>query len=136
MATFNKINVFTQELGLGTHVFGTDVLKLGLTNTDPTAAGTVLTAGLSTANGYTAPGPTITGVTWTTSGGVAKLVIADVVVTAAGGPIGPFQWAVIHNSSKSNKIVGYYNYGSSITLLDTETFTVDADPTNGILTVT
>jgi hypothetical protein len=40
---------------------------------------------------------------------------------------------VIYNSSASNKVVGYYDYGSSITLNDTDTFTVDFDGANGVL---
>jgi hypothetical protein len=32
-------------------------------------------------------------------------------------------------------VVGSYDYGSSITLNDTETFTVDFDGTNGVLTL-
>ena len=45
------------------------------------------------------------------------------------------RYAIIYNSSATNKVVGYYDYGSSITLADTETLTVDFDPTNGVLTL-
>ena len=62
-------------------------------------------------------------------------MLADSVFTAAGGTIGPFRYVVIYNSSASNKVVGSYDYGSSITLNDTETFTVDFDGTNGVLTL-
>jgi hypothetical protein len=88
------------------------------------------------ANGYTAGGNTLTTSSATTSTYIFKLVIADSVFTASGGNLGPFQYAIIYNSSATNKVVGYYSYGSSITLADTETFTVDFDPTNGMIQMT
>jgi hypothetical protein len=86
-------------------------------------------------SGYTAGGNTLTTSSAATSSGVFKLVLADSVFTAAGGTIGPFRYVVLYNSSASNKVVGSYDYGSSITLNDTETFTVDFDGTNGVLTL-
>jgi hypothetical protein len=58
------------------------------------------------------------------------------VFTATAAGIGPFRYAISYNSSATNKVVGYYDYGSSITLADTETFTVDFDPTNGMIQLT
>jgi hypothetical protein len=52
----------------------------------------------------------------------------DVVFTASGGSIGPFRYVIIYNdtpTSPADPLVCYYDYGSSITLLDGETFTVD-----------
>jgi hypothetical protein len=57
------------------------------------------------------------------------------VFTAAGGQIGPFRYVILYNSSATNKLVGYYDYASSATLNDTETFTVDFDGVNGVLTL-
>ncbi|MCQ8856486.1 hypothetical protein NQU50_30785, partial [Escherichia coli] len=59
----------------------------------------------------------------------------DSVFTATAGGIGPFRYSILYNSSASDKVIGYYDYGSSITLNDTETFTVDWDATNGVLTI-
>ena len=87
------------------------------------------------ANGYSAGGNTITTSSAATTSGTFKLVLADSTFTASGGPIGPFRYAIIYNSSASNKVVGYYDYGSSITPADTETFTVDFDAANGVLTI-
>jgi hypothetical protein len=136
MVAFSKVNAFVDELGKGTHVFGgtPDTLKLGLTNTDPTASGTTF-SGLTTGGGYTSPGTTITITSWSQTSGVGKLVLADVTFTSSGS-IGPFRYAVIHNNSKSDKIIGYYDYGSAVTLASTETFTVDFDPSLGALTIT
>jgi len=88
------------------------------------------------ANNYTAGGNSITLTTAATTAGVFKLVLPDTVFTATAGGIGPFRYVILYNSSASNKSIGYYDYGSSITLNDTETFTVDFDAANGVLTIT
>lgn len=138
MATFTKYNTFIEEVYEGGHNLGSDVLKVALTNTAPTAAtdtvwNTTVAPAPAAANGYSAGGNTITTTSSAQTSGTYKLVLADSVFTATAGGIGPFRYAIIYNSSKSNKVVGYYDYGSSITLADTETFTVDFDPTNGVI---
>ena len=62
-------------------------------------------------------------------------MLVDSVFTATAGGIGPFRYVVLYNSSATNKVVGSYDYGSSITLADTETFTIDFDAANGVLTL-
>lgn len=140
MATFNKFQKFVEDLAHQVHKLSTDTLKVMLTNTAPLATNSVkadLTE-ISAGNGYTAGGTqsTISSSGHTT--GTYKLVLADVVFTASGGTIGPFRYATLYNdtpTSPADPLIGYWDYGSSITLQDTETFTWDADPTNGILTL-
>jgi hypothetical protein len=112
-----------------------------LTNSAPTAANSVkadLTE-ISAGNGYTAGGNTASVTSWSQTSGTAKLVLADPSTwTASGGSIGPFRYAVLYNdtpTSPADPLVGYWDYGSSITLASGETFTVDFDGTNGVLTV-
>ena len=55
---------------------------------------------------------------------------ADVVFTASGGSIGPFQYVVFYNSTPAGGLtVSYFDRGSAVTLLDGETFTVDVQAT-------
>lgn len=137
MATFNKYNSFADELSKGGHNLQTDVFKVALTNTAPAATDTVWSTGVypapAAANGYTAGGNTITTSSATTTAGVFKLVLADSVFTASGGNLGPFQYVILYNSSKSNKLVGWYDYGSGITLASTQSFTCDFDATTGVV---
>lgn len=127
MATYTKFNDFVEQLGLKTHNLSTDTLKVMLTNSAPVATNTVKTdiTEISAGNGYTAGGDDITN-TWSESSGTATLGATDVTFTASGGTIGPFRYAVIYNdTATSDNLVCWFDYGSSITLADTETFTVD-----------
>ena len=140
MAAFVKYNSFIDELSKGGHNLQTAVFKVALTNTAPTAASdtvwnTTVAPAPAAANGYSTGGNTLTTSSATTTAGTFKLVLADSVFTAAGGQIGPVRYAIIYNSSATNKLVGYYDYGSSLTLNDTETLTVDLDATTGLLTL-
>lgn len=140
MATYNKFNSFVEDLAEKIHNLGSDTLKVMLTNTAPTAANAVkgdLTE-ISAGNGYTAGGTAATISSSAQTSGTYKLVLADVVFTAAGGSIGPFRYAVLYNdtpTSPADPLIGYWDYGSSITLASGESFTVDFDGTNGVLTL-
>jgi hypothetical protein len=140
VAPIVKYNLFIDELSKAGHNLATAVFKAALTNTAPglttdTVWNTTVAPAPAAAAGYTAGGNTLTTSSATTTAGVFKLVLADTVFTAAGGSIGPFRYVVIYNSSASNKVVASIDNGASVTLADTDTFTVDLDQTNGTLTV-
>lgn len=139
MASYNKFNVFTKDVVEGKHNFSSHTFKVMLTNTAPVATNSVkgdLTE-ISAGNGYTAGG-TATTITVSTTSGTAKVTGTDIVFTASGGSVGPLRYAVLYNdtqTSPAKPLVAWWDYGSSITLNDTETLTVDFDNTNGIFTV-
>ena len=136
MATFNKFQPFVEALAEKAHNLGSDTLKVVLTNSAPTASMAALSeiTQISNGNGYTTGGTAATISSSAQSSGTYKLVLADVVFTASSGTIGPFRYAALHNdTSTTDLLIGYWDYGSSITLQDTETFTVDFDATNGVL---
>lgn len=138
MATYNKFQDFAEQIGKAIHdLDGTHTLKVALTNTAPTAGqaswNTTDHPAPAAANGYTAGG-TATTPTWSETSGTAKLVLSDVVFTASGGQIGPFRYVILYNdsaTSPADAAIAWWDYGSSITLNDGETFTVDFDATNG-----
>lgn len=141
MATFNKFQAFVEALAEKKHNLGADTFKVQLMNTAPDAAldliETDLPADLSTGFGYTAGGNSAGVATGSAqTAGTYKLTIADLVFTASGGAIGPFRYVVLLNDTATNKdLIGYYDYGSSVTLNDGETFTVDFDAAAGVLTL-
>lgn len=137
MAVFNKFNSFVEAMAEKVHNLGADTLKVVLTNSAPVATNTQLSniTQIANGNGYTTGGTTAALTSSSQTSGLYKLVLADVVFTATGS-MGPFRYAVLYNDTATNdELIGWWDYGSSITLASGETFTVDFDPTNGVLTV-
>lgn len=130
MAAYNKFRAFVENLAEKVHDLGSDTLKILLTNVAPVNTNSVkadLTE-ISAGNGYTAGGTTVTVTASSQTAGTYSLVGNDVVFTASGGSIGPFRYAVLYNdtpTSPADPLIGWWDYGSSITLLDGETFTVN-----------
>lgn len=128
MASFNKFQDFVESLGLKEHNLNTDTLKVYLTNATPDAAADadkVDLAEITVQNGYPAGGSDIQNI-WSESGGVGTLSGTDVVFFASGGSFGPFRYAVIYNDTHANDgLVCSWDYGSSISCANGETFTVD-----------
>lgn len=140
MATFNKFQAWTEHVTEGVHDHSADTLKVLLTNTAPIATNSVkanLTE-ISAGNGYTAGGTQATVSSSAQTTGTYKLVLADVVFTAAGGTIGPFRYAVLYNdtpTSPADPLIGWWDYGSTRTLQSGESFTVDFNASTGVFTL-
>ena len=140
MATFTKYQTGVAAL-LEAINAGTDAFKVCLTNNAPVVAtDTTVTAGttdLATGNGYTAGGNAATIASHTQTAGVYKLVLnSPATWTASVGNIGPFRYALLYDST-TNNLIGYWDYGSALTLLGAngDTFTVTLDATNGTFQV-
>lgn len=140
MATFVFFHEFFNHLGTGVHNVSTGSFKLGLSNTAPTQASNTVWADIteiSAGNGYSAGGPTLDSEAWAETGsgtGIWQFQSADEVITASGGSIGPFRYPVVYNdtpTSPADPLVGYLDYGSSITVTNGNTFTFDVGA-NGI----
>ncbi len=145
MATFNKFDAFVENLAEKVHDLGADTLKVYLSNSAPVATNTVKAniAEITAKNGYVSGGNTASVTTSSQTTGTYKLVLADpatwTATTATDGTgIGPFRYAILYNdtpTSPADPLIGWWDYGSSITLASGETFKVDFDPTNGVLTI-
>lgn len=139
MAAFNKFNSFVEALAEKKHDLGADTLKVMLTNTAPVATNSVKAdiTEISAGNGYTAGGNTASVTSSAQTSGTYKLVLGDPATwTASGGSIGPFRYAVLYNDTATNdELIGWWDYGSAVTLATGESFAVDFDPTTGVLTL-
>lgn len=139
MASFVKFEVFAEHLANKVHdLFGTDdTLRFYLSNTAPNVATHTVKADIAeiaTGNGYS--GAIDIENDGTRSGGTVSIAVVDKTVTAASGTVGPFRYAIVYNdtpTSPADPLIGYYDYGSSITLQDGESFTLDFTAT--LLTV-
>jgi hypothetical protein len=141
MASFNKFESFVENLSEGVHNLGGDSIKVMLTNTAPVATNTVFAdlTDIAAGNGYTAGGTASTVSSSAQTSGTYALTLTDVVFTASGGAIGPFRYAVLYNdtpTSPADPLIGWWDYASSVTLSDGETFTVDMNQATGVMTLT
>lgn len=131
MATFNKFNQFTEDLGKAVHNFGTHQLKIALTNTAPVATNatlSALTGVLGTTNISGATPFNITTTSYTQTSGTASLVVADLTITATGS-VGPFRYAVLYNdtpTSPADPLIGWWDRDAgSVTLSTGESIVLD-----------
>ena len=133
MAAFVKFNQFATDMAAGVHAgalnASTATLKIYLTNATPSAsADSIKTdlAEITNENGYTAPIDVENSAS--TASGTITVVGVDKVITASGGTVGPFRYVVLYNdtpSSPLDPLIGYWDYGSAITLNSGETFTAN-----------
>ena len=135
MASFNKFQPFVEQLAEKVHNLGSDQIVVALTNTAPNATDATLSQ--ITEISYTnCSSRNVTTTSSARTTGTYKLVLADLVLTASGGSVGPFRYVVLYNdTAASDQLIGYYDYGSALTLLDGETLTIDFDPSAGVLTI-
>lgn len=145
MASFVKLNGFVEHLAHGVHNLSTGQIVVALSNTAPGSEGTPPTGAASacilanvTQVAYT--NLSSRNVTTSSSGqtsGTYKLVLTDLTLTASGS-VGPFRYVYIYNdtpTSPADPLIGYYDYASSITMANGETFTIDFSAANGVLQI-
>lgn len=127
MAAFVRYECFSQTLAEKAHNLNTDQLNVALTNAAPNVATHTTLANitdLTTGGGYTAGGADTQNATSRT-GAVTSVTGVDITWTAVGATIGPFRYAVLYNATTANNLIGYWDYGSSVTLQIGESFVVD-----------
>ena len=126
MAAYNKFYDFSEQLVRGTHNFASNVFKVYLTNDTPSQSADAVKADLaeiSAGNNYTAGGASTT-ITISETTGTTTVSGTQVSWTATGS-VGPFRYAVLYNDTSASKnLVAWWDYGSSVTLANGESFTV------------
>lgn len=140
-SSYYKFNQFVEDVAHGVHDLSADTIKFVLTNTLPVATNTILAniTEIGAGNGYSTGGAAITVSSSGHTSGTYKLVLADTTITASGGTIGPFQYAVIYNDtpvSPADPLIFWLDYGSAITLGDGESLTLDFSAATGAFTIT
>lgn len=135
MATFNKTYFFTEALAIKTINLRTDTLAVALSNESSVDASANLLSDITQIAYTNLSSRIITTTGDSSAGGVYKLVLADLVLTATG-PVAPFRLICIYDTTAAlNPLIGYIDYGSSVTLATGSVFTINFDQTNGFLTI-
>jgi hypothetical protein len=137
VASFNKFQSFVEDLAEKKHNLGADQLVVALTAAAnaPVATNTVL-ANLTQISYTNLSTRNITTASSAQTSGTYRLILTDLVLTASGGSVGPFRYVVIYNDTAASKeLIGWYDYGSEITLGNGETLTLDFDGTNGLISL-
>lgn len=140
MSVFNKFNAFVGAVAQKKHNLNSDSLKIMLTNSAPNGATNAIKTDITeiaAGNGYVAGGLVATFVSGNVTAGVYKLILLAAAWTASGGSISTFRYAVLYNDTAASKdLIGYWDYGTGLTITDGNIFTPTLDATNGTLTLT
>lgn len=136
----NIFDIFVEDMAKGVHNLDVDALTIALTNTLPDSDLDKILANIPQIS-YTnlssrlVPG-TITAIE---TGGVLKLLCASDLTLTATGTVATFQYIILYNdtpSSPLNPLIGWYDFGSTVTMLNTETFLIDFNQSDGVFTMT
>lgn len=140
MATFNKFQQFVENLCKGVHDFTSDsscsvTVALTAAANAPVATNGVL-ADLTQISYTNLSSRIITGITAEHTTGTVTCTATDLVLTSSGGTTGPFRYVVTYDddpTSPADPLIGWWDYGSDLTLQDGETLTLDF--TTGLFTL-
>jgi len=126
MSAFNKFNSWVNKVDTKLVNLNADVFKVLLTNTAPVATNAVYAdisaTELANGNGYTTGGTTVPNTSVSDTSGTDTF-IGDSITWTATGSMGPFRYAVLYDTTATGSpLVGWWDYGSSITLATGETF--------------
>ena len=127
MATQTVVNDFAEQLAKGVHNFGTDTIKLFLTNTAPAATdvGIADITQIAYTNVAEGANPTIA---IAVSNETDTILSADEqAITASGGAVATFRYYGLYNdtaTSPADALICFWDHGSAVDLADGEKFTI------------
>lgn len=136
MSSLNFFDAF-KENALEVMHLGTDQLRVALcAAANAPVAGNSVLADLTEISYTNCSSRDITTDSSTQTSGTYKLTLADLTLTASGGSVGPFRYVVIYDDTPTgpaDPLIGWYDYGDDVTLLDTEELLINFDDAQGFL---
>jgi len=130
MVAYNKFDIFVEDLMDKVHqlINTEDNIDIYLSNAAPASTNTLKAniAEITLENGYTGPEDVTPAGSRAT--GTFTLGATDVVITASGGTVGPFQYVILFNDTPStplDPLIAWWDRGAALTLQNGESFTVD-----------
>ncbi len=139
MVAFNKIDIFVEDLAEGIHDLDTDTLQVALCPAANTPVDTNTLLANLTEIAYTNLSAQTISLSSSTQdpAGTYKIKLTDLVLTASG-TVADFRFVAIFNQGtalKTDPLIMWYDHGSTVSLANGETFTIDFDDTNGWFTL-
>lgn len=138
MASYNKFNAAAENLVEAINL-NSDQIALALCASGSAPVNTNSLLGDLTTISYTnLSSRNVTTSSSSQSSGTYKLILTDLTLTASGGSVAAFRYVVLFDdtpSSPADPLLGWYDYGSALTLADTETLLVDFDGSSGALSL-
>ncbi|MER9623223.1 hypothetical protein NKI98_17575 [Mesorhizobium sp. M0222] len=136
MVAFNKFNSFSEALAEKVHNLGSDAIKVALcAAANAPVAGNSQLSNLTEISYANVSSRAVTTSTSAQTGGTYKLVLTDLVLSATGA-VGPFRYVVLYNDTATNKeLIGYLDYGSDLSMVNGNSFTIDFDGAAGVMTL-
>ena len=144
MASFNKVNDFVVN-AVHDMDLASDQIVVALSNTapssetsDPSADGNGILGNVTEISYTNCSSRNVTTTSSSQTSGTYKLVLTDITLTSSGGSTGPFRYVYLYNdtvTSPADPLIGYYDYGSSLTLNDGDSLTVDFSAANGVVQI-
>lgn len=144
MATFNKVNDFVVN-AVHNMDLESDQVVVALSNTapsaettDPSTDGNGILGNVTEITYTNLSSRNVSTTSSTQTSGTYKLVLSDITLTSSGGSTGPFRYVYIYNdtvATPADPLIGYYDYGSSLTLNDGDSLTIDFSAANGVLQI-
>jgi len=144
MATFNKVNDIVVN-AVHNMDLESDQVVVALSNTapssessDPSSDGNGILGNVTEVAYTNLSSRNVTTTSSTQTSGTYKLVLSDITLTSSGGSTGPFRYVYIYNdtvATPADPLIGYYDYGSSLTLNDGDSLTIDFSAANGVLQI-
>lgn len=132
--TLTKIDSFVENLAEKLIDLSGNGLTIALTNTAHTATWDEL-ADLTQISYTNLSSRVITVTSSAQTSGTYKLTLTDLVLTASGA-VGPFRYVYLYDdNSTGDKLIGYYDYGSGLTMASGDSLTLDFNATDGVLTI-
>ena len=133
MVAYNKFEQYVEDLAHQVHGQDTDLFTVALMAAAPSASLDAVLADIIEISYANLSSRDITTTSSAQTGGVYKLTLTDLVLTATGA-VATFRYVVIYNNTPAtplDPLIAWYDHGSNVTLANGETFTVDFDDTNG-----
>lgn len=127
-SSFTFFEAFREKLAEKAHNLGSDQLKVALCSAAnaPSASGDAVIADITEISYTNCSSRNVTTSSSAYSGGTYTLTLADLTLTASGGSIAAFRYVVLFNDDTTgDMLIGYLDYGSDVTLANTETLLID-----------